>query len=351
MIAHTTTPFITIVSGATASGKSSFAVKLAQKTNAEIVNLDSVQIYKDFEIGAAKLSPEEMQAVPHHLIGVLQPQERCNVALYTQMAAKVIETITDKNKKVLFAGGSNMYITCLLQGLDELPDTDLALRAQLELMSKHELYERLQQVDSVTAALLSPNDRVRVIRALEATLISNRPASELRREHAFSKPHYYACILVLCWKRELLYKRIEQRTRLMLDSGLVEETKNLILRYGKKLPALRSLGYAQAAEYLDGRKNLQELSDSISMLTRRFAKRQMTFWRNEPQKRAWKTRPAGRDEFLQLDYSEKDNRKKSTKGFKVLTWDLQRVLSELALLEESGCSQTEVWYLDAEKIF
>jgi tRNA dimethylallyltransferase len=281
-------PSLIVVSGPTASGKSAFAVNLAREINAEIVNIDSVQIYKELKIGAAKLSEEEMKGVPHHLIGVLSPAETCNVATYCRLAQNSISEIHARGKNVILVGGTTMYITCLLQGLDDLPDTDKNLRYELESLSNEELIERLKKHDPESLENISGRDKVRLVRALEAFLLSGKAASLSRKEHSLqNNPDYKALILVLCREREELYLRINERAVFMIEQGLIEETEKLILKYGKDIPALKSLGYSQVVEYLDGKIKKEELAGTIAMFTRRFAKRQLTYWRNEPKKKGW----------------------------------------------------------------
>lgn len=335
-----------VVSGPTASGKSGFAIKLAKEINAEIINIDSVQVYSGFNIGAAKCSEKEMEEIPHHLIDVIPADGSCNVANYCELAKKVIGDIHRRGKEVILTGGTTMYITCLLQGLDDLPDSDSELRQELEALESTELVGRLKIHDPESLKVISPQDRIRLVRALEASIISGKPASQSKRENKLNTvPEYQAFIIILCRKREELYQRINQRVSQMMSSGLIEETKSLIAKYGKNLPGLKSLGYAQVMQYLNAEIKLEEVEETIAMLTRRFAKRQMTYWRNEPPKKNWSVRPNETDKFLEIDLDEES---KGKKGIRVLDWDFGKVVFELVESLDQA-DRSEVWYLSADR--
>ena len=315
-----------VVSGPTASGKSNLAIELAKELDAEIINIDSVQVYKELQIGAAKLSKTEMRGIPHHLIDVFEPNETCNVARYCELAESVISEIRSRKKRVILAGGTTMYITCLLEGLEDLPDKDPVLRQELEKLSNFDLVEKLKVKDPEVLTRISHNDRIRLVRALESTIISGKPSSAARKKHLESKKaRYNALVLVLVRERNELYERINKRTAEMLSSGLVEETKNLIDKYGSDIQCLKSLGYAQVVDYLNGNLPEEKLQEMISMFTRRFAKRQLTYWRNEPAKKNWEVKK-------DLEFSE-----------------IKSLITEINFVINTGLGHTQALFLHPKK--
>ncbi len=282
---------ILVVSGPTAIGKSGLAVRLAHSLNAEIVSLDATQIYRGADIGSAKITISEQQGVPHHLLDALDPDQQCNVSDYLKKARSAIKAIQDRGKLALVVGGSNLYLTGLLHGLAELPAATPELRAELTALTTEELLKELQICDPLSAERIKPNDRLRLQRALEVFRVTGRPQSAIVAEHDFRGAEYQALILLLVEDRTALYERIDQRVINMLEAGLIEETRQLRDRFGATAPVLKSLGYSQALDFLEGRLPEGELAAQIAQGTRRFAKRQATFWKNEPAKRGWSEAP------------------------------------------------------------
>ena len=277
-----------IISGPTATGKTSFSIKIAKEINAEIINLDSVQMYAKCDIGSAKPTIEEREGVPHHLFDIFHPNEKNNAAKFLEYAEQAIQDIRSRKKNVIACGGTMLYLKALLYGLADLPKGDTAIRNELEELSTQDLYEKLIQYDVNSAKKLHPNDRTRIIRALEVYLISGLEASKLQESHAFQQPKFNALILVPCYPRDVLYKRIDERSKLILEMGLIQETQQIINEYGKNAPVLDTVGYKEAKNYILGNISKDELLPAISQATRQLAKRQLTFWRNEPKKRDWK---------------------------------------------------------------
>jgi tRNA dimethylallyltransferase len=285
---------IVVVAGPTASGKSAWGVSLAKGlaargSEAEIVSLDSVQVYKEFEIGSAKIAEEEKCGIPHHLLSVLEPQEKLDAQRFLELAKEAISSIQAKGKVPIVVGGTTMYLTMLLHGLSSIPQADEELRAELGAMSDEDLYAELIAGDPDTR--LHPHDRTRVLRAVEALRTKGMPLSKIHAAHGFRESQYRALILLPCFSRAALYERINMRARLMVEGGLLEETRGLVQRYGEDLHGLRALGYRQALQVLKGEIPDEELGADVAQFTRNFAKRQMTYFRNEPSKRGWAQSP------------------------------------------------------------
>ncbi len=281
-------PPLLVVAGPTAGGKSELALRLAQELPGEILSLDSVQIYRGANIGSAKVGAAERALVPHHLLDICDPNERYSAAQFVRDSESVLPQIVARGRQTVLVGGTNLYLTALLHGLADLVRGSEALQARLKSLSDEELHSELRSLDALSAERLHPHDRFRVSRALETAIESGTSASELRAQHGFTELRHAALVIVVCPQREVLYERINRRSVEMLDRGLVAETEALLARYGCDVAPLKTLGYLQAVAYLEGRLPYAKLAEEIAMHTRRFAKRQMTYWRNEPTKRGWK---------------------------------------------------------------
>ena len=273
---------ITVIAGPTASGKTALAISEAKKLGAEIVNADSQQVYRYFDIGTAKPSAEEFAAVPHHVISCIDPLSDFSAAQYQRLADAAIADITARGHLVVVVGGTGMYLRILLHGVVDAPGSDSALRAELETHESAELHARLNAVDPPTAARLPVADRVRIIRALEIHQLTGKPASVHRAEHAFAPERYAHRLLVLNPDRAKLYETINARTQRMFAGGLIEETKSLVERGFRSAAPMRSVGYTQALAHLDGQMTLDEAVADTAMKTRHYAKRQFTWFKKEP---------------------------------------------------------------------
>lgn len=275
-------PKILAIVGATASGKSSLAVETAKKLDGEIVSADSRLVYKDFNIGTAKPSPEEMQGIPHYMIDIISPAETYTAGKYKIEAEEKIRQIQSKNKLPIIVGGTGFYIKSLLEGLDipdVNPDEDFRLKMQkfVETQGKEALYKKLQQSDPIMAEKLMQNDSFRIIRALEVQHVTGQKMSDIQ---TLSEPQYDVLYIGLNSEdREYLYKRINDRVLSMLDNGLIHEVENLINKYGKTVSIMKTLGYREISEYLEGLYSLDEAVSLIQQNTRNFAKRQLTWFR------------------------------------------------------------------------
>ncbi len=287
---------IVIIQGPTASGKSELAVRLAEDFAGEIINADSMQVYRGMDIGSAKPSAEMLARVPHHLVGILDPDQPFSAADFSRAAREAIRDIHQRGKKVFIVGGTGLYIKALTRGLINSPGGSEEIRRELGAVAAEfgnpELHRRLSAVDPVTAEKLHPNDLVRVVRALEVFKMTGRSISELRHEHRFCDVSGYRCLkLGIAVDREELYRRIDDRVERMMESGLVEEVEGLLSKgYSPRLKPMLSLGYRQICDFLSGRYTLQEAASLIKRDTRRYAKRQMTWFRRD-------------DEIIWFEYS------------------------------------------------
>ncbi len=278
---------LAVLAGPTASGKTALAIELARAFGGEIISADSMQVYKRMDIGSGKPSREQREAVPHHLIDIAEPDEDYTAAAFMRDADRAIEDMHGRGKRVFVAGGTGLYIRALLHGILEGPAGDKALRGALASEAAERglgwLHERLASLDPAAAASIHPNNLRRVLRALELTLLSKRPASELRKEHAFSEARYDALLIGLHKDRQALYADIDKRVDEMLARGLVDETRGLVdAGYSTGLKPMNGLGYKEVAGFLNGEYPLAEAARLIKRNTRRYAKRQLTWFKKEP---------------------------------------------------------------------
>lgn len=276
---------LVIILGPTAVGKTELSIELAKDINGEIVTADSMQIYRYMDIGTAKPDHKSRQGIPHHLLDVVNPDEDFNVSMFKAMAEKTIESIHNRGKVPIIAGGTGLYINSLIFPMSfSKAGEDREYRNFLiqEALSKEEnwLHEKLQQVDPITAARLHPNDKRRIIRALEIHHITKEPMSSFISEDNKEDSDYPATIIGLTMDRQLLYNRIESRVDKMLAQGLIEEVKSLLDKgYKRDLVSMQGLGYKELVDYLMGMRRLEEASFILKRNTKRFAKRQFTWFR------------------------------------------------------------------------
>jgi tRNA dimethylallyltransferase len=275
---------IVVVCGPTASGKSELALRLAKGLDAEIVNADSMQIYRGLDIGTAKPSLEQQASVRHHLIDVADPEQLFSAADFADAADKTIKDIISRGKRVIIAGGTGLYIRALIHGLADLPsgggEHRAALQLEAERRGKEAMLEKLRIIDPVIAAGLHPNNLVRILRALEVYLMTGVPLSRYQKEHGFSASRYSVCQIGITVDRRLLYDRIDERVEQMMDSGLLAEVEGLLASgYGRDLKPMRSIGYKEAAAHLSGELSREEAVRLIKRDTRHYAKRQLTWFK------------------------------------------------------------------------
>lgn len=275
------------VGGPTASGKTALSVGLAKAFGGEIINADSMQIYKNLDVGTAKPSIEERQGVPHYLLDFLPPETPYSVADFTAAADPLIQEITARGKLPLVVGGTGLYITSLLNGMAFTPEkTDPAIRARLQERAEAEggaaLYAELQSIDPDYAAQVHPNNLPRVIRALELYAATGRRMSEERVNARPAEPPYRSlCLCLTCRDRAVLYDRIERRVNLMLENGVLAEAKQVYDHRDTYRTAAQAIGYKEFFPYFEGTGSLDECTARLKQATRNYAKRQLTWFRRQ----------------------------------------------------------------------
>ncbi|AJE03498.1 tRNA (adenosine(37)-N6)-dimethylallyltransferase MiaA [Geobacter pickeringii] len=279
-------PELVIVQGPTASGKSDLAVRLAERFGGEVINADSMQVYRRMDIGTAKPSAELRARVPHHLLDVVEPDEPFSAADFRSHASRLIADIQTRGKRAILVGGTGLYIKALTRGLVESPGGDESLRRELEEQAEREgvsaLHRRLAEVDPAAAARLHPNDRVRIVRALEVFLLTGRTLTSWHEGHGFSEQPYRCLHLGIEVERALLVRRVEERVDRMIEEGLVAEMEGLLVAgYAPSLKAMSSIGYKEICAYLAGACTLDEAIGLIKRNTRQYAKRQLTWFRKD----------------------------------------------------------------------
>lgn len=279
-------PGILVIVGATAVGKSDLAFEVARISGGEIVSGDALQVYRGLDIGTAKPTTAERARIPHHLIDVLDPVERFSAGRFATMARAVLEGIAARGRPAILAGGSGLYLRALLEGIAPLPPPDAAVRARLEKRFVEEglaaLRSELARVDPATASRLGAGDRQRILRALEVALATGRPLSSWLAETPFGREPLPARRIGLTLPRALLYDRIEARVRRMIDAGWLEEVRTLLASgIEPGAPAFQAIGYAQWVRHLAGELGFEEAFRRIVVATRRYAKRQETWFRHE----------------------------------------------------------------------
>lgn len=281
-------PKVIVICGPTASGKTALSIELAKKINGEIVSADSMQIYKDMDVGTAKTTPEEMQGIKHYLQDFVEPDKRYSVADYKVDAEKAIEEILSKGKTPIVVGGTGLYVDSLIYGIEyqeirfdekyrkELED--IALKDGLET-----LYKKAQEIDPEAMKKISCNDKKRIMRVLEIYKATGKTKTEQEIESRKKEVKYDYKVFAIDWEREKLYERINKRVDIMIENGLIEEVENLLKKYKEFPTAMQGLGYKEVVEYLNGYLTKEEMIDKIKQETRRYAKRQITWFRKNKQ--------------------------------------------------------------------
>ncbi|HEX6204094.1 MAG TPA: tRNA (adenosine(37)-N6)-dimethylallyltransferase MiaA [Thermoanaerobaculia bacterium] len=299
-------PVLAIV-GPTAAGKSELGMRVAGATGGEIVNADALQVYRGLDVGTAKPTPEERRRVRHHLLDLLEPEERFSAGEFARLGRAAIAEIRSRGRLPIVVGGSGFYLQALFEGLSPLPPADAALRRELARRAAAEgpaaLHRELAAVDPATAGRLAPADVQRVVRALEVTTTTGKPLSAWIAERPAGEEPLAAVRVGLTLPRALLYDRIAARVAGMLARGWVEEVRGLLDRgVDAEAPAFQAIGYRQLVRFVRGEQGLEEAVEETVRATRRFAKRQLTWFRNEPEVRWFDPRQlsAGISEVLEL---------------------------------------------------
>jgi tRNA dimethylallyltransferase len=281
---------IICIVGPTASGKTSLSIELAKKINAEIISADSMQIYKGLDIGTAKVTEEEKQGVVHHIIDICNPNEKFSVADFKELCYHKIDEILSKGKKVIIVGGTGLYVSAVVEDMNfENEDIDVEYRNKLEKLAKEKsneyLHEMLQKIDPKSAELIHKNNVKRVIRALEIAknskeLKSTHMQKEMIRKKQESKYDFYVFCLNI--ERELLYKRINERVDIMVKNGVIDEAKKLYdMNLDKTSTCMQAIGYKEFFPYFEGKSTLDECIEKLKVETRKYSKRQMTWFKNK----------------------------------------------------------------------
>jgi len=279
-------PRIIILSGPTGVGKTSLSLSLAKKFNGEIVNADSMQIYRYMDIGTAKPTPTERAAIPHHLIDIRDPDEDYDAAQFKADADRVIKDIITRGRRVFVVGGTMLYLKVLTQGIFPSPPADEMLRQRLKQLSEEKgrkwLHQYLSQIDPEAAHKIHPTDIIRIIRAIEVYELTGKPISWHQRQHRFQEALYDYLKICLYLPRENLYERINQRVEMMFKQGLVAEVEKLLkMGYTPELKPMQAIGYRHVIAYLKGDWDLEKTKEILKRDTRRYAKRQLSWWRQD----------------------------------------------------------------------
>ena len=281
-------PKVIVICGPTASGKTALSIELAKKINGEIVSADSMQIYKDMDIGTAKPSIEEMQYIKHYLLDFVSPDERYSVAQYKKDAKNAIKEIIAKGKTPIIVGGTGLYVDSLIYEI-EYNDIELdenyrkELEYLIDIKGLEELYKKAVEIDPVAMEKISQNDKKRIMRILEIYKATGKTKTEQEIESRKNPVEYDYKVFAINWDREKLYQRINKRVDIMVEQGLIKEVENIVKKYNKFPTAMQGLGYKEVVQYIEGNVTKEEMIEKIKMETRRYAKRQLTWFRKNKQ--------------------------------------------------------------------
>lgn len=272
---------IVVLLGPTASGKTGLSIKIAKQINGEVISTDSRQIYKEMEIGTAAITQQEMDGVPHHMLGVVSPDETLTLAQYTEMALQKIEEIYERGHVPMLVGGTGLYISSIIEGykLEKIPPNP-ELRKELENLAAKKgneaVYQKLKEIDPDAANSIHPNNLRYVIRAIEI----NQHTGQNKQDKKAQKSPFDTFLIAIDWPREELYERINKRVDIQVENGLIDEVKALLDKgYDENLPSMSSLGVKEIIPYIKGEMLLEDCLDVLRQGTRRYAKRQMTWFR------------------------------------------------------------------------
>ena len=275
---------VIVICGPTASGKTALSIELAKKINGEIVSCDSMQIYKEMNIGTAKPTKEEMQGIKHYMIDIISPDERYSVADYKKQAKESIKEILSKGKVPIVVGGTGLYVDSLIYEID-YPEIEFDEKYREELEQEVEergleaLYEKAKEIDEEAIKKISSNDKKRILRILEIYHATGKNKTEQEKESRKTPVEFDYKVFALNMDREKLYERINKRVDLMIENGLIEEVENIYKKYNKFPTAMQGLGYKEVVQYLEKRLTKEEMIEKIKQETRKFAKRQLTWFR------------------------------------------------------------------------
>ena len=274
-------PKILAIVGATASGKTAYSIELAKKVNGEIISADSRLVYKGFDITCAKPTEEERQGIPHYMMDIVEPEFDYTAGLYAKQAKEWIYNIINNGKTPIIVGGTGLYFRLLLENyIMPAVEPNPELREELKQMDSKDLHTRLSAFDSKGALQIDPNDKKKLIRAIEIVETLNKPLSEVRS--VGNNNEFDIEWIGKNFPREILYERINKRVDLMVDAGMIEETQFLLKKHGRIPNIINTIGYQEIVQYLDGIYSLEEALEKLKQNTRRYAKRQLTWFRKNP---------------------------------------------------------------------
>ena len=281
-------PKVIVICGPTASGKTALSIELAKKINGEIISSDSMQIYKNMNIGTAKPTKEEMSGIQHYLLDFVEPDKRYSVAEFKRDAEKAIEEILGKGKIPIVVGGTGLYVDSLIYGIEyQEIELDEKYRKELEKIAEEQglevLYEKAKKIDSEAMKKISPNDKKRIMRVLEIYKSTGKTKTEQEAESRKKELKYDYKVFAINMDREKLYERINKRVDIMIEQGLIDEVKELLNNYKEFPTAMQGLGYKEVVDYLNGKMTKEEMIEKIKMETRRYAKRQITWFKKNKQ--------------------------------------------------------------------
>lgn len=269
-----------VIAGPTGVGKTALSIKLAKILDADIISADSAQVYKGMDIGTAKIGVEEMEGVPHYMLDILEPIKKYSVGDFQRDVDKILEEEEKKDKTVILTGGTGLYINSITEGLSELPASDPKMREEFMKLSSEELYEELKKVDPEGALEIHKNNKKRVERALEVYKLTGEKFSILSKKNI--KNNSYSFIkIALERERENLYERINMRVDIMIEQGLEKEVRELYNKYGEILRKINIIGYSEFIDYFKGEITYEEAVERIKQNSRRYAKRQFTWFKND----------------------------------------------------------------------
>ncbi len=294
---------IIVIAGPTGVGKTASSLALAKEFGAEIISADAVSVYRYLDIGSAKPGPEELAAVPHHMIDVVDPDQPYDANLYAKQGRAIADALHGQGQPVFVDGGTGLYIKALIHGLFREgrsdPELRQSLKDQAQEKGSHVLHRQLEELDPPSAARIHPNDAYRITRALEICILTGKPASLQQQAHGFEESPYDVLFFCLHRDRESLYQRIDRRVEQMVNLGLVSEVRSLLARgYRPDLKSMQSIGYRHMCQYIEGNLEYEEAVSMMKRDTRRLAKRQLTWFRAYPEVQ-W-VFPDERDKMLGL---------------------------------------------------
>lgn len=277
---------ILAVVGPTAAGKTEIGITLARETNGEVISVDSMQIYRWMDIGTAKPGPDMLSAIPHHLIDILTPDQIYNAGMFAEDADRIIQDLHSNGKTPVLVGGTGLYLRALINGIIDVPEISGEIRNRVRNLASEqgvlECYRQLKEMDPKSAELLHPNDISRVSRALEVFWETGSSIKDFQEKHRFRQQRYEVYYVGTRWPRDILYERINKRVHIMVDQGLIAETKGLMeMGYNEYLPSMNSIGYKQSVAFLKGEMSEEEMIADIQQKSRHYAKKQLTWYKKD----------------------------------------------------------------------